>query len=105
VSRAVRGQPPLSPQLLLHLQATAGNQAVRRLVEGQAATRAVVLTQQPAELVVAPVTVSEVPLRLSLWQWLLRRLRWRRLAVTKGEAPACCRNSRDDHHGIGKDNG
>lgn len=81
----MRGKPPLSPQLLLHLQVTAGNQAVRRLLESRAATHAEVT--EPLELVVAPLSVSAVPVRLSLWQRLRRKVRWRRVAAPEGEAP------------------
>jgi hypothetical protein len=66
---------PLSPQLLLHLQRTAGNQAVRRLLERRAA--ADVESSDATDLVVAPqsapVPVPPIPARLSWWQRLRRR--------------------------------
>jgi hypothetical protein len=81
----VHGRPPLSTQLLLHLQTTAGNQAVRRLLERRAAPD--VATSDSSDLVVAsetaPVPVPPTPARLSWWQ-RLRWLRQRRLPVPEG---------------------
>jgi hypothetical protein len=81
----VRSRPPLSPQLLLHLQTTAGNQAVRRLLERRGA--ADVATSDSTDLIVAPETapvpVPPTPARLSWWQ-RLRRRRQRRLLAPEG---------------------
>jgi hypothetical protein len=78
----VRGKPPLSPQLLLHLQTTAGNQAVLRLLERRAAAD---VATSDSTLVVAPETVPvpPTPARLSWWQ-RLRRRRQRRLPAPEG---------------------
>ena len=79
----MRGKPPLSAHLVLHLQTSAGNQAVRRLLERRAAVD--VATSDSTDLVVAPETVPvpPTPARLSWWQWLRRR-RQRRLPAPEG---------------------
>jgi hypothetical protein len=77
----VRGKPPLSPQLLLHLQTTAGNQAVRRLLERRAA--ADVATSHSTDLVAPEIVPVPTPARLSWWQ-RLRRRRQRRLPAPEG---------------------
>jgi hypothetical protein len=73
----VRGRPPLSPQLLLHLQTTAGNQAVLRLLATSGEPPAVKETSK----VQARTSVPVQQLPLSLWQRVRRGVRW-------GRAPA-----------------
>lgn len=80
----MRGELALSPQLLLHLQTTAGNQAVRRLLERRAAA-ADVVTSESMELVVAPETVP-VPAASAGQSWWRRLWRRRQLRLPAPEA-------------------
>ena len=80
VRRAVTGTPRLSPALLVRLQRTAGNQAVLCLLARAGGKPP---TLKETSEVPARANLPAPQLRLSLWQRLRDRVRWRRLPASE----------------------